>query len=75
MRGILKSSGNTSEPSPIFSQGYLYNLDVQMATDHARLDSVKKYAKVELSARKAILDRKLIRFPQAGTDLQQKTSK
>jgi hypothetical protein len=35
------------------SNGYsMY--EVQMATDHARLESVKKYAKVELSARKAL---------------------
>ena len=41
-----------------------------MATDHARLDSVKKYAKVELSARKAILEKKIIRLIQPGTDLE-----
>jgi len=38
-----------------------YNLhDVQIATDHARLESVKRYAKVEVSARKAILERRKI---------------
>lgn len=45
---------------------------VQMATDHARLDSVKKYAKVELSAKKAILEKRIIRLPQPGTDLELK---
>jgi hypothetical protein len=36
-----------------------YNLfDVQIATDHARLESVKRYAKVEVSARRSILERK-----------------
>ncbi len=34
--------------------------DVQMATDHPRLDSVKKYAKVEVSARKALLERRKV---------------
>jgi len=52
---------------------YGYSIhEVQMATDHARLDSVKKYAKVELSARKAILEKKVIRLPRPGTDLEPK---
>ena len=43
---------------------YGYSVDqVQMATDHARRESVKKYAKVEVSARKAILEKTLISFP------------
>lgn len=38
-----------------------YNLhDVQIATDHARLDSVRKYAKVEVSARRALLERRKV---------------
>lgn len=38
-----------------------YNLyDVQIATDHARLESVKRYAKIEISARRALLERKKI---------------
>jgi len=54
-----------------FINEYGYSIhEVQMATDHARLDSVKKYAKVELSARKAILEKKIIRLIQPGTDLE-----
>lgn len=54
-----------------FINEYGYSIhEVQMATDHARLDSVKKYAKVELSARKAILEKKIIRLTQPGTDLE-----
>ena len=34
--------------------------DLQMAGDWARLDSVKPYGKIEVSARKAILERKVI---------------
>lgn len=45
---------------------------VQMATDHARLESVKKYAKVEVSARKALLEKKVIKFKEAGTVLERK---
>jgi hypothetical protein len=44
--------------------------DVQMATDHARLESVKKYAKVEVSARKALLEKKVIKFNDSGTKLE-----
>ena len=36
---------------------------VQMAAGHAPLDSVKKYAKVELSPREAILEKKIIKLP------------
>jgi len=46
--------------------------EVQMATDHARLESVKKYAKVEVSARKALLEKKIIKFKEAGTNLERK---
>lgn len=50
---------------------YGYSLqEVQMATDHARLESVKRYAKVEVSARKALLERKVVKFKEAGTALE-----
>lgn len=46
---------------------YGYNIhDVQMAGDWARLESVKKYAKVEVSARKAILEKKVVDFKRSG---------
>jgi len=42
---------------------YGYNIhDVQIAGDRARLESVKKYAKVEASARKAILEKKVVQL-------------
>lgn len=44
--------------------------EVQMATDHARLESVKKYAKVEVSARKALLEKKIVKLREAGTNLE-----
>lgn len=36
--------------------------DLQIITDHARYDSVKRYGKVEVSRRKELLDRKIIRL-------------
>jgi integrase len=44
--------------------------EVQMATDHARLESVKRYAKVEVSARKALLEKKVIKFKGPGMALE-----
>jgi integrase len=44
--------------------------EVQMATDHARLESVRKYAKVEVSAKRAILERLRpagTSWPETGT--------
>jgi integrase len=42
---------------------YGYSLSqVQMATDHKTLDSVKKYAKVEIATKKALLDKKIVKF-------------
>jgi len=50
-----------------------YSVDeVQMATDHARRESVKKYAKVEISARKAILEKRVIKLKEAGMSLERK---
>jgi hypothetical protein len=49
---------------------YGYNIHmVQMATDRARLESVKKHAKTEVSARKALLERKIVQLPNSGTFL------
>lgn len=43
-----------------------------MATDHARLESVKKYAKAEISVKKALLEMRVIKFKEAGTLLELK---
>jgi hypothetical protein len=40
--------------------------------DHARLESVKKYAKVEVSARKALLEKRIVKFQNPGTNLEWK---
>ncbi len=48
-----------------------YNLhDVQIAGDWARLDSVKRYGKVEVSARLAILERKNVQLKDSCTILE-----
>jgi hypothetical protein len=45
---------------------YGYNIHmVQMATDRARLESVKKHAKTEVSARKALLEKKIVHLPNS----------
>jgi hypothetical protein len=46
--------------------------EVQMATDHARLESVKKYAKAEVSAKKALLEMRVVKFKEAGMLLELK---
>ena len=47
-----------------------YNIhEVQVMTDHARLESVKKYAKIEVSARKALLEKKIVHLTNSGTFL------
>ncbi len=49
--------------------------DLQMAGDWARLDSVKPYGKIEVSTRKAILERKVIPLkPQSSDDIPAKTT-
>lgn len=45
---------------------------VQMATDHAQLESVKRYAKTEVSARKALLEKKVMQLSKSGTFLARK---
>jgi integrase len=47
--------------------------ELQMAGDWARLESVKKYAKVEVSARKALLEKKVIKFNSSGTKLERES--
>jgi hypothetical protein len=49
--------------------------EVQMATDRARLESVKKYAKVEVSARKALLEKRIIKFKRSGMKLERKEAR
>ncbi len=52
---------------------YGYSIyEVQMATDHARLESVKKYGKVEVATRKALLEKKIVKFQSPGTKLERK---
>ena len=36
--------------------------DLQAITDHARLDSVKRYAKTELARKRELMERKVIRL-------------
>ncbi len=48
-----------------------YNIhDLHIAGDWARLESVKKYGKVGVSARKALLGGKVIKFKGSGTKLE-----
>jgi hypothetical protein len=55
---------------------YGYSLSqVQTATDHARLESVKRYAKVEVSARKAILEKMVGQLRDSGTILERESRK
>ena len=50
---------------------YGYSIhEVQIATDHARIESVRKYAKVKVSARKALLEKRIIKFKGPGTALE-----
>lgn len=48
--------------------------DLQTITDHARLDSVKRYAKVEVSRRRELIESKVVAIKkitsdQGGTDV------
>jgi integrase len=52
----------------INEEGYSIH-QVQVMTDHAQLESVKKYAKTEGSTRKALMEKKIIRLPGPGTFL------
>jgi hypothetical protein len=38
--------------------------DLQAITDHARLDSVKRYAKTELARKRELMERKVIRLEE-----------
>lgn len=50
---------------------YGYNIhDLQIAGDWARLESVKKYAKIEVSTRQAILERKVVKLKDVCTNLE-----
>ena len=39
--------------------------DLQTITDHARLDSVKRYAKTELARKRELIEHKVIRFRES----------
>ncbi len=53
---------------------YGYNIhDLQIAGDWARLESVKKYAKIEVSTRQAILEKKIVRLKDVCTNLERKS--
>ena len=41
--------------------------ELQTITDHARADSVKRYAKVEISARKELMNRKVVNIKSGGS--------
>jgi hypothetical protein len=43
--------------------------DLQTITDHARLDSVKRYAKTELDRKRELMERKVIPLKSAGGNL------
>lgn len=59
-----------------FVNEYGYGLDdVQTATDHARRESVKKYAKVEVSTRKNILEKNVMQFRKKLHDPGRKNDK
>ncbi len=66
--GLYSGTKHSSCSQMINEYGYSIH-EVQMATDHARLESVKKYAKVEVSARKALLERKVVHLTNSGTFL------
>ena len=66
---LYKGEKHSSCSQLVNEYGYSIH-DVQMATDHARLESVKKYAKVEVSARKALLEKKVVKFKVSGTALE-----
>lgn len=42
--------------------------DLQMITDHARLDSVKRYAKVEVSRRRELMEGKVVSINKITSD-------
>jgi hypothetical protein len=39
--------------------------DLQLITDHARLDSVKRYAKVEVSRRRTLMEGTIVNLKKA----------
>ena len=43
--------------------------DLQTITDHARLDSVKRYAKTELARKRQLMEHKVIPLKSAGGNL------
>ncbi len=69
--GLYSGTKHSSCSQMINEYGYSIH-EVQMATDHARLESVKKYAKTEVSARKALLEKKVVHLPKSGTFLARK---
>ena len=53
---------------------YGYSIhDLQIAGDWARLESVRKYAKIEVSTRRAILEKKVVRLKEVCTNLERKS--
>lgn len=41
--------------------------ELQTITDHARIDSVKRYAKVEIETKREIMNRKVVQFRNFGS--------
>lgn len=67
--GLYSGTKHSSCSQLINEYGYSIH-EVQMATDHARLESAKKYAKIEMSARQAILEKKVVHLKDACTILE-----
>ena len=43
--------------------------DIQVITDHARLESVKKYTKTEVARKHELMEAKVLTFPNQKTTL------
>jgi hypothetical protein len=61
-----------STASQMINELHYSQSELQMAGDWARLESVKKYGKVEVSARKALLEGKVIPFSTPSPEIAQK---
>ena len=62
-----------SSCSQLFNE-YEYGINmVKLATDHARMKSVKKYAKVVLPARKTLLKKKVVHLPKSSNETARKS--
>lgn len=76
-RGVCKVAGESismydglkhSSCSQYVNEKQMALSDLQTITDHARLDSVKRYAKVEVSRRRELMERKVISIKKMKAD-------